>query len=306
LPNLLGQPHEEAELCLRQSLNIARSIGSSQQISMAASNLAGLHYERRGDFEGCLQFLDTWLEKAKVAGDDWLVAFLRYYRGRVLLQLGQYDRANRSLATASQVMEKLGDLRLGLPSRVWSGLVQAYLGDYEGSAGTLLAAAERAREARNDFELAMALVVRGFVDLLAGRVETLRGGLERVLEGLDLLPDADVLHSWSGFGYETAAALHLMLGETDEALQCSTQGLRMMESDPAPWWPERRHFTHSRILRALGQEGEADLYLRQAYDRVMLVAGNTQYQELRRSWLENVEVNREILAACAQRGISRV
>ena len=297
--------YEGAEGCLRQSLNIAESIGYSQGISIAASNLVGMHYERRGDFEGCLQFVDTWLDKAKDAGDDWLVASLRHYRGRAYLHLGQYDRACRSLATSSQVMEKLGDISLGLPARVWSGLGQAYLGDFEGAVWTLLNVADRAREARLDFELAKTLVTIGFVTLLAGQAEKLRGGLERVLDGLELLPDADILHSWGSFGCETAAGLYLALGEADEALQCSTRGLQLMESNPSPWWPERRYFTHSRILRALGQEAEADMHLKRAYDRVMLVAGNTKDQELRRSWLENVQVNREILEMCIQRGISQ-
>jgi len=292
----------EAEKFLRQSLNIAESVGSSQHTGYAAFNLVRLHYERRGDFEGCLQFLNTQLDKAKFEEDNWLVAFFCDERGRALMHLGQYDRAYRSLVTASQMMEKLGDIWLGLPSRIWCGLVQAYLGDYDGSDRTLQAAYKIAREVRLEFESAMALVVRGFVDLLAGQAETLQGGLKRVLEGLELMPDRDVLHSWCGIGYEIAAALHLALGEVDEALRCSMQGLQMMKSDPAPWWPERRHFTHSRILRSLGRDKEADEYLKHAYDRVMLVANNTKDQGLRRSWLENVQVNREILDVWANRG----
>jgi hypothetical protein len=42
---------------------------------------------------------------------------------------------------------------------------------------------------------------------------------------------------------------------------------------------------------------EADEHLKLAYDRVMLVADNTKDQGLRMSWLENVLVNHEILAA---------
>jgi hypothetical protein len=62
-------------------------------------------------------------------------------------------------------------------------------------------------------------------------------------------------------------------------------------------------FTHSRVLRALGQEAEADEYLRRAYDRVMLVSGKTTDPALQKSWLENAQTNREILAACAERGM---
>jgi tetratricopeptide (TPR) repeat protein len=268
---------------------------------MAAYNLMHLHYERRGDFEGCLLFLATRLEHAEVAADDWLVASLRRLKGRILMQLGQYDRAHRSLVAASQTLEALGDLWIGLECRAWSGLLEAHMGDGESSIETLQTAVERARKSRLDSTLAWALVIRGLVDLLEGRSETLRAGLERVLEGLDLMADDD--RFWKGIGYEVAAALHLALGEADAALELSAQGLRMMSLYPAPWWPERTHFTHSRILRALGWEAEADEHLQRAYDRVMLVVGHTHDQQLRRSWLENVEVNGEILAACAQRGI---
>jgi tetratricopeptide (TPR) repeat protein len=298
--------YADSEKHLRKSLKIAESIGSSQHTAYAAFNLVRLHYERLGDFEGCLQFLSTLLEKAKIEGDDWVEAFFCDEKGRILMHLGQYDRAYRYLSTASRMMEELGDLWLGLPSSIWNGLVQAYLGDYEGAVDTLRLTAERARVARLDFESAMALVVLGLVYLLDGRFEVQHTGLERVLEGLDLMPDADVLHSWCGIGYEIAAALYLKLGVTDKAMQYSIQGLKMMESDPSPWWSERRHYTHSLILRAAGQEVDADEHLKLAYARVMMVADNTKDQRLRRSWLENVDVNREIFSACVQRRISHV
>jgi tetratricopeptide (TPR) repeat protein len=296
----LGE-YAEAERCFRESLHIAESIGASILTSYAVSNLVQYHYERRGDFEGSLQFLDVRLEHALAEEDDWLVADVRHEQGHSLMNLGQYDHAHRALATASRLMEKLGDSDSALYARTWRGLVEAYLGDYESSAETLQSAVEGATEGSNEGLQTYAVVLRGFAGLLEGRPQTLRAGLEQVLEGLELIPDEEFYEK--GASYEIAAALHLALGEIDSAMGCSIEGLRMMEMDPAPRWPERRHFTHSRILRALGREAEADEHLKQAYERVMLVVGNTQDQELRRSWLENVDVNREILAACAQRGI---
>jgi hypothetical protein len=180
-------------------------------------------------------------------------------------------------------------------------LAQAYLGDHEGSTATLRTAAKRARESGNDNALGAVLVLWGLAGLLEGRPQTLRAGLERAVEGLDLIPD---WNTWlKGFSSEIAAALHLAAGEIGGALAYSTEGLRQMESDPAPTLPERKHFTHSRILRALGRDVEADEHLARAYGCVMQVAGNTHDPELKQSWLENVEVNREILEAAAQRGM---
>jgi hypothetical protein len=70
---------------------------------------------------------------------------------------------------------------------------------------------------------------------------------------------------------------------------------------PFPPTPERYFFVHSHILRALGRWAEADEYLQKAHERVMFVASKTQDETLRRSWLENVRDNREIVAAWRQR-----
>ena len=59
----------------------------------------------------------------------------------------------------------------------------------------------------------------------------------------------------------------------------------------------------SRALRAAGRAAEADEYLRKARERVMLVAGKIEDETLRRGWLENVRLNRELLAEWAARGL---
>jgi len=295
----LGE-YQEAERYLRQSLRTAESIESSIGIVFAVTNLMVYHYVRRGEFEGLLQFLDTLLQRANAVEDDWLMASLHLYQGIAVISLGQYDRAVRIMSTAAQRMEQLGDLRSARPL-AWGGLAKAYLGDYVGSTETLQMAAERAREGGDDQTLAVVLVLWGLAGLLEGRAETLCAGLEHALEGLDRMPEEEVL--WQSVSYESVAALHLAIGQTDLALACSTQGLQFLALDPSLWWSEHTHFTHSRILRAFGQEAEADEYLKRAYDRIMLVAARTADPELKQSWLENVEVNREILAACAQRDI---
>jgi hypothetical protein len=104
-------------------------------------------------------------------------------------------------------------------------------------------------------------------------------------------------------GCEIGARLHLALGEIAEAEAYSRKAVDLAEAGAALWRPEEVWFTHSRVLRALGQETEADEYLQRAYERVMLVAGKTTDPELKQSWLENVQTNREILAACAEHGI---
>ena len=96
--------------------------------------------------------------------------------------------------------------------------------------------------------------------------------------------------------------LHLALLSEDHshamlALECTNEALKCFELDLPGWvMPEQIHFHHSRALRVNGKEAEADDYLRQAYERMMMVAGNIKDEDLRRSYLENVRDNREIQA----------
>jgi len=86
----------------------------------------------------------------------------------------------------------------------------------------------------------------------------------------------------------------------------SNEVVRLTELSPSSWSPEQYFFLHSRLLRANGRETEADEYLQKAYDLVQLVASNTKDETLRRSWLENVRDNREIVAGWERRRGDRV
>jgi hypothetical protein len=93
--------------------------------------------------------------------------------------------------------------------------------------------------------------------------------------------------------------LRLMLGDASRSLAETSDALDIME-----WWRtldrlsyEGLLYTHSLALRASGRVTEADAALRRAWDRVQQVADQTQNETLRRSWLENVKVSREIVAA---------
>ena len=67
---------------------------------------------------------------------------------------------------------------------------------------------------------------------------------------------------------------------------------------------ESAHWAYARALRAAGRTAEADEQLRLAYARIQLVAGNTHDEALRRGWLENIRVNREILADWEKYGVA--
>ena len=63
----------------------------------------------------------------------------------------------------------------------------------------------------------------------------------------------------------------------------------------SPVHPEGYEYTHVCALWANGRDEEAEEFLDRAYQRVMLVANHTKDNTLRRSWLENVYLNRQII-----------
>jgi hypothetical protein len=88
----------------------------------------------------------------------------------------------------------------------------------------------------------------------------------------------------------------------DHAYKSSSKAVQLPEKDVEACRLDEYCYTHARVLSALGREDEAEPYLSKAFDRVIQVANNTKDENLRRSWLENVAIHREILAEASSRG----
>ena len=189
----------------------------------------------------------------------------------------------------------------------FAGRLQAELGDYEQAHQHLEAAIEGLGEAA-DVDTAFVLTSWAHVALLEGGEPNLRLGLEQARRAIELLTGTDWMVDLAS-AHHTAAQLHLSLLQSrvegkdapaDAALASSTEAKRLAAICPLP--PEDYCFTHSRALRAVGHEAEANEHLHQAYERMMLIASKTQDESLRRGWLENVRDNREIVTEWEARG----
>jgi tetratricopeptide (TPR) repeat protein len=298
---------EKTKAYLCQSLELADSIGSSIGVRQAAINMLWSYYQRQGEYEAALIFLDEQLTRARLAGDEVLAGHLHSQKPFFLGLLGQYTAALELVQALLPTLERLmGQANL---SRYLSfmGRMRAGLGDYDQARQYLADALARAEEAGTPTDIAFSLASQAYVALLESGPTNLRLGVEQARRAAELLRGtasidelADALH--------VAAQLHLALAEweasqdqvestgehMDAALAHSEEVMRLVAAWPAQ--PEAYLYTHSRALRAAGRKAEADDHLRQAYERVMLVASTTKDETLRRGWLENVRVNRQIVA----------
>lgn len=286
----------DAERYLFQSLELAQAIGSSTGVRAAVVNLIWSHFQPQGEYEAALAFLEEQLTKACLTDDRFLVAHLQSQKPHLLALLGQHALALDLEQTLLPTIDRVLGQTIHARSLSFTGRLHAELGDFRQAHQYLDRALQRLGETDSALDAASLLTDRACVALLEGGEANLRLGLDQANRAIALLQDS----AWVGelaVALDTVARLHLALGQEDHvdaALANAAQALHLVAK--WPFLPEGCSFTHSRALRAAGREVEADDALRRAYERVMLVAGKTQDESLRGSWLEDVRLNREILA----------
>jgi tetratricopeptide (TPR) repeat protein len=306
----LGKP-EEMERHLRLSHEVGEAIGSQAGITNAIGNLVWLHYRQQGELEAGLAFLEAQLAKARLAGDEFLVGMLDLHKCELLYHLGHYAPALELAHAVLEITERWAGQAFQTKILSFVARVAAELGDYDGARQSLDAARRHlGSEVAQPIEAAALMIARAHLALLEGQaLRGTSGAGETVLRlGLEQTRLASaVLRSVPGCESRlevaeallVAGGLHLELAEPADALVHSTEAVQVTTTCPQPVPLEVLFFTHARALRAAGRRAEADDYLRRAYERVTLIASKIHDEALRRGWLENVRVNREILAAWA-------
>jgi tetratricopeptide (TPR) repeat protein len=303
----LGRP-EEAEAYLFQSLELAEATGSSMSMRSAVINLLWSHFRWQGEYEAALTLLDEQLVKARLANDEILAGHLLSQRPLFLGMLGQYATALESVEVLLPRLERLVSPAIYARFLSFMGQMQAELGDLGQARQEMEAALGQAMETGTTTDTAFPLINLARLALLEGGQANLRLGLDQAQRASELLRGtastddlADALH--------TVSQLHLALhrhgaaqggiemgsAHAEAALRSSVEVMELIARWPSR--PEAYLLTHSRALRAVGRETEADDHLHQAHERVMLVASKTRDASLRLGWLEGVRINREILTA---------
>jgi len=288
----------EAERYFFQSLELAEAIASSMGVRAAITNLLWSHFYLQGEYEAALAFVEERLTKARQAHDQFLVGHIRSQKPRLLGFLGQYMPALELLQTILPTLEELMGKVVQAMYLSYMGRLRAELGEFDLAHQDLEAAFESAGQTVKAVDRATLLIDQAYVALLEGGETRLRLGLEQTSRVIALLKNTGAVIALAE-AFHVAARLRLELDEVDMALKDSAEANRL-----ASTWPSTPHgyfFTYSRALRAAGREAEADHELQRAYERVMSVASRIKAESLRRSWLENVRENREILAEWAAR-----
>jgi len=282
----------EAERYLCDALKLAREIGSQPAESYALNNLGNLHY-LRGNYPEALKCYSNSLVLQRATGSRRGEASALGNSGMTLLALGNYEEAENLLRQSLNIQEEIG-----YESGLSEGLAQlAEVLMNLGRDEEALQAASRslavAKRIGDRYCQVTALNVLARLHL-ARNEPTTAAALAQ--EAIALAQETNLAHGYI-FGLALLGLAHLALGDPQTAEQYSSQAVTLLSEQNYIEGPEEEiYLAHYRVLTALGRGEEATAALRRAHAEVMRKAQSLN-DEQRRCFLEEVPINRQIMAA---------
>jgi predicted ATPase/DNA-binding SARP family transcriptional activator len=289
----LGQ-YEEALNFHQQALAIFREIG--EQAGHVLNSLAVVS-SIQGHYEEALNYYQQALEISERAGNKKAQVVGLNNIGIIHENMGKYEEALSCYQQALELCQQIG-----YHQAQWACL---------NSMGNVCGALERYEEALHYHH--QALEISREIQDQRGQAYSLYNicdihcKLGKYAEVLKYCEPARVIFQELGAKAEELLALsteglaHAQLNEYGKALNCSSQAVQILEGGQHYEYPHEIYFNHFQVLSALDRGAEALAYLQKAYDEVMRRAEKIKSDDQRRSFLENVKLNREILQAYQDR-----
>ncbi len=210
--------------------------------------------------------------------------------GSVYEILGDYDRALKYCEEALEICRELGDR--GSEGYILGsiGSICAAMQDYERAVRSLEWAIARFREVGSRYGEVKAIHNLGRVYLDLQQADLARGHFEQAYHiSQELGLKADMVAVLSDWGYACA-----VLSDSETALEYSWRAIKMIKAGQKDVEQMQRvYFQHYRILDNEKRENR-EKYLQHAYDLIQERAKKISDAKLRRSFLENVSINRAI------------
>ena len=274
------------------------------QILSAINNLEYC-YRFLGEYEKLYLLLLQLLEKAHQSSNDlWIVRLTAGYFAEACFRLGKFQEALEKMQDAFPAVIAMGNQFYFVDYLTKMGIFSAFVGNYEAAYKYLDSAQKQSEELPDSYQKANVWSYSALVALLDGKDSVLRTGIQQAQKGI-------TISKQTGFGvfwefYFVLAGLHLACKDETKALEALKKAFKDFEADFEGILisPELFLSMASQVYRANNQPEKADEFLRKAYQRVMLVAGKIQDEDLRNSYLENVQGNRELLQEAIARGIA--
>ncbi|MBW8011065.1 MAG: protein kinase [Chloroflexi bacterium] len=303
---ILGNQEKNLQL-LEEALEFVWVNEEPSAVMLCVYPLSFYKYFRPGNIEAGLKFLSTQLNLAGETNDPRMVAMVKLAEGIFQTFSGQVEAGLNTIESIrDQIVEFMGTYYEWTFAFI-AGWCYMELGDFDQariSMEKLFTA--RLEKIQDSGQIGDMLRMLARLTYLEGNPKKFQAGLKQAQEAVQSYELIGVTGLIGRDAYtlalDTAANLHLVLDQSEQALENSQKMVELEEKEilvfKAPYY-----LTHSRVLRANGQDDEADDYLRRAHTRVMQVADNTKDLKIRKGWLENLRSNREGIEEFEGRGL---
>ncbi len=286
---------DESKLLFQQAFEIAREIHSIIGIWMIFANMEWFLYRREGRYEEGLALVEKQLEITEYNNNPFLSMNMLNMKASLLQGFGQFQQALDVLEEVGKIAYHFAGTLVHVDRYLYTATNYAELNNFAAAREALAEARERSQNLERTNDSAMILVT----DAEISRREWEAGNLAQLKHAVTSINQAVAMLRGTNWSFELAYALQaaawiaLSNNQPAKALEYTRQVIEYAKKSPVH--PEGYQYAHVCALWANGQDEEAEEYLDQAYQRVMLVANQTQDETLRRSWLENVYLNRQII-----------
>lgn len=278
---------EEARSIFRQTGN---RLGESSMLNF----LGNLHLGLLGHYTDALAYFEQGREIVRALDNPYREVPFQINIGICYSQLGLYQRSQEVLAEALQTVVHFGGRnRQGAIFHRQSVNYWA-LGDLDRAQDRAEAALRTCREVGDrNFEIE-SLKILGMIALSRGDPTAAHGYFE---QGAAIAQADQQKIDWAICCARMALAC-LHLGQMEEALQLSAQAVAtMLEWEDSGPYSKEVYFRHYQAVAMAEGTEAAHPELERAFRHLMEQAGHIEDPQLRRSFLEEIPVHREILAA---------
>jgi len=289
----LAQGHREAaQAALRRALELSAEIPDASVTTILEQ--IGRLYRQLGEYSPALEAYRRMAQAGATLQNLGVQGKALADCAVIQLFLGQWDEALRHMEQAHELVHASGNQRLQASVLNNLGVILWRLGHYERARTRYEQAYRLMNEVKDQRGLGITLLNLGTLASDHGQYEKALDYFQRVFDLLNLV-------GLKGLEIETLSEqsrTHLGLGQLSQALDCSTRAIGILEAERGiATEAQRFYFTHFQILKANQRMGEAKIYVQKAYDELQRVAAEIREETLRKSFLENVQTNSQIVRA---------
>lgn len=284
----------EAEHYYEQALKLSRQTGDYMNEGVSLLGL-GQVYCDTGRYDKAEQFLQQagfiFQELNNIKEESNVLNTL----GIVNLYLGQYSEARYCLEEFGRLCQQMQDTSGDYYRLCNLGQVVRDEGDYRAATAMLQQAIQAAQAQNDNYIVSICVSHLGLTALWAGDFEL---AIEYARQSIELHRQEDDL-LWTTADHAVLAQAYAALGNEPEAIRQAKQALQILANCQAegPEFPGRDYWMCYQVLHHVPAEQLlAMTALQQAYHLVQAQLDHISQPAVRRSFLENVSFNREIVA----------